>query len=408
MKRSLCSLLTAVCSLLLLVLCVFLVGMPFLRNNAEGSDVYVRATVLDVSETVQSEKTSGIVDGDTIFTARLESGSKKGKTVTARQNSNSAISYQTKTVAAGDRVILSSPLETGLDAYYFAEYVRSDYLIVLVTVFFAALLLFGRAKGVKSALSLLFTVAAIFLVFIPAILSGQNVYLWTAALGVFITAMTLLLVNGWTVLTLSSVLGCLAGITLSAALILISECFLHMSGYVNESSIYLSYIVPDMKGILYAAMVIGAVGAIMDVAVNIAAALHELARKTEHPTFVSLLSSGFTIGRDILGTMTNTLILAYVGGSMCSVLLVLYYNIGSPLLLFNREMIVSEILQIVIGSLALLFTIPASAAISALLFSRPKFLAGLRRETAESEQDEFADALTSLNQPDDGGQHETL
>lgn len=408
MNRSLCSLLTAICSLILLVVSVLLVGVPFIRNISDGDDVYVRATVVNVKETATSENTSGIVDGDTVFTARLESGHEKGKTVTAKQNSNTAINYKTKTVAKGDRVILSSPLATGLDAYYFAEYVRSDFLIVLIAMFFAALLIFGRAKGLKSALSLLFTVAAIFLVFIPAILSGQNVYLWTAALGIFITAMTLLLVNGWTVLTLSSVLGCLAGISFSAILILVSEMFLHMSGYVDESSIYLSYIVPDMKGILYAAMVIGAVGAIMDVAVNIAAALHELARKTEHPTFASLLSSGFTIGRDILGTMTNTLILAYVGGSMCSVLLVLYYNVGSPLLLFNREMIVSEILQIVIGSLALLFTIPASAAISALLFSRPKFLAGVRREATESEQDEFADTLNSLNQPDDGGQHETL
>ncbi|MCQ2423771.1 MAG: YibE/F family protein [Clostridia bacterium] len=400
MKHTLCFTLTAVISLLLIVAGTVLFGLPLLREIPSLSGMYVRAVVLSVEET--ADGTSG--NTDTVFRALLKSGPDKGTTVTARQNADKSISYETKAVAKNDTVILSSPEESGLDGWYFVEYVRSDYLIVLAVVFFAALLLFGRMKGLKSALSLLYTVAAIFLVFIPAVLTGQSIYLWTAILGVFITAMTLLLVNGWTELTLSSVLGCLSGISLSAVLIVISEAILHMSGYVDESSIYLSFLVPDMKGILYAAIIIGAIGAIMDVAVNIAAALHELALKTEQPTFSSLLASGFTIGRDILGTMTNTLILAYVGGSMCSVLLVLYYNASSPLQLFNRELIVSEVLQILIGSLALLLTIPASAAISALLFSRPSFQLKKRAEAAEETRDDFTDELNSMS----GGSDETL
>lgn len=400
MKHTLCFTLTAVISLLLIVAGTVLFGLPLLREIPSLSGMYVRAVVLSVEET--ADGTSG--NTDTVFRALLKSGPDKGTTVTARQNADKSISYETKTVAKNDTLILSSPEESGLDGWYFVEYVRSDYLIVLAVEFFAALLLFGRMKGLKSALSLLYTVAAIFLVFIPAVLTGQSIYLWTAILGVFITAMTLLLVNGWTELTLSSVLGCLSGISLSAVLIVISEAILHMSGYVDESSIYLSFLVPDMKGILYAAIIIGAIGAIMDVAVNIAAALHELALKTEQPTFSSLLASGFTIGRDILGTMTNTLILAYVGGSMCSVLLVLYYNASSPLQLFNRELIVSEVLQILIGSLALLLTIPASAAISALLFSRPSFQLKKRAEAAEETRDDFTDELNSMS----GGSDETL
>ncbi len=400
MKHTLCFTLTAVISLFFIVAGAVLFGLPLLREIPSLSGMYVRAVVLSVEET--ADGTSG--NTDTVFRALLKSGPDKGTTVTARQNADKSISYETKTVAKNDTVILSSPEESGLDGWYFVEYVRSDYLIVLAVVFFAALLLFGRMKGLKSALSLLYTVAAIFLVFIPAVLTGQSIYLWTAILGVFITAMTLLLVNGWTELTLSSVLGCLSGISLSAVLIVISEAILHMSGYVDESSIYLSFLVPDMKGILYAAIIIGAIGAIMDVAVNIAAALHELALKTEQPTFSSLLASGFTIGRDILGTMTNTLILAYVGSSMCSVLLVLYYNASSPLQLFNRELIVSEVLQILIGSLALLLTIPASAAISALLFSRPSFQLKKRAEAAEETRDDFTDELNSMS----GGSDETL
>ena len=263
MKHTLCFTLTAVISLLLIVAGTVLFGLPLLREIPSLSGMYVRAVVLSVEET--ADGTSG--NTDTVFRALLKSGPDKG---TARQNADKSISYETKTVAKNDTVILSSPEESGLDGWYFVEYVRSDYLIVLAVVFFAALLLFGRMKGLKSALSLLYTVAAIFLVFIPAVLTGQSIYLWTAILGVFITAMTLLLVNGWTELTLSSVLGCLSGISLSAVLIVISEAILHMSGYVDESSIYLSFLVPDMKGILYAAIIIGAIGAVMDVSMSIA------------------------------------------------------------------------------------------------------------------------------------------
>lgn len=400
MKQKICFIATTLISLLLLLVAFFTVFLDFWRALPDLSDDYIRADVLEILAVKTDDYGSGLTDQYIAFKAKLKSGPYKGTTVTAVQNINSYQSLETKTVEIGDKVILSF-LRDGSpeDEWFFAEYLRSDVLVFLAVLFFAVLLFFGRIKGVKTAISLLFTVAAVFFAFIPAVMTGQNVYLWTALLGIFITVMTTLLVNGWSWLTLSSSLGCLAGISLSAIVLVISEYFLRLSGNIDEHSVYLFDMGVDLHGILYAAIVIGAIGAIMDVAVNISASLHELACKVEASTFASLLKSGFTIGRDILGTMTNTLILAYVGSSLCSLLLILYSNATSPLLLFNREVIISELLQILVGSLALLLTIPASAFISAFLYSKPRFLENIRKENEGIvAEDDYADTLNALNE----------
>lgn len=329
-----------------------------------------------------------------IFKAKITQGASQGTEVTCVQDLNSDFSYSTKHVAVGDKVLLQEAPTEDNPYWYFAEYIRSDYLIILAFVFFALLILFGRIKGIKTAISLLLTLLCVFLVFIPAILLAQNIFLWTFLSCLFIVVSTLLIVNGYSWLSLSSIMGCLLGIAISTILIVITETVVHLSGFVDEHSIYLSYLEIDVKGILYASMVIAAIGAIMDVAVNISAALHELAMKVDHITFSSLLSSGFTIGRDILGTMTNTLVLAYAGSSLASILLIVFYNYANPLYLFNQELVVYEVLQIIIGSTALLLTIPATAVISAFLFSRKSFQDKKRTTLNDSEPlDPYTESL---------------
>ena len=113
----------------------------------------------------------------------------------------------------------------------------------------------------------------------------------------------------------------------------------------------------DLKAIIFSAIIIGAIGAIMDVSVSIASSLKELQDQVEHVSFGMLLKSGITIGKDMMGTMANTLILAYIGSSLSVTLLLVAYS-NSLLTLFNREMIVVEILNALVGSFGILLTIP--------------------------------------------------
>ena len=148
-----------------------------------------------------------------------------------------------------------------------------------------------------------------------------------------------------------------------------------LTGYVDENSVYLVYLNEenpiDLKAIIFSSIIIGAIGAIMDVAVDISVALKEIADKVKDSSFHSIVKSGLTIGRDILGTMSTTLILAYIGSSLSVVLLLVAYN-SSLTYLFNREMIVVEILQALVGSLGILFTIPLTSIICGILYTRNK------------------------------------
>lgn len=127
--------------------------------------------------------------------------------------------------------------------------------------------------------------------------------------------------------------------------------------YINGDTVI------NLRGVIFAAIVIGALGATMDVAMSIASSLDEILFHKPDISDLDLMRSGLNIGRDIMGTMANTLVLAYVGSSLHLILLLMAYNndIGA---IVNRESIAVELLQSVAGSIGILFTVPATAAVT--------------------------------------------
>lgn len=307
------------------------------------------------------------------FFATVKSGSYAGR-VFAEQSMDDLLPLNLREVSVGDKVLLfldetnSSP---GSNAWGLYEYQRSDWLIWLGAAFAVLLILFGRRKGVSTLLSLAFTCLVIFLVLIPAILAGRNIYIITLVVSAYIIIMTLALVNGLNMKSLSAGIGCFTGLFIAGGLFMLADGILKLTGYTSTDSINLFYMELDLKGILFCGVVIGALGAVMDVAVSMAASLSEVRDTMQNPTFSALVRSGFNIGRDIMGTMTNTLILAYIGSSLPLVLLVVVYAV-SPLELFNREMIVVEILTALTGSIGLLSAIPLTTFVSAAVYTRGK------------------------------------
>ncbi|MFV0497882.1 MAG: YibE/F family protein [Candidatus Fimivivens sp.] len=307
-----------------------------------------------------------------VFGAKLLTGPQKGSLITVLQNCDPDSPYQLREVKTGDHVlVIENPEFQGEIKWMVGEYVRTDTLLVFAVIFGVLLILFGRLKGFNTILSLSFTCLAIFAVFVPAILSGKNIYFWAILTCAFIIIMTLLIVNGANKKSLCSGIGCFCGILLSGALTLFSDNFLHLTGMLNEESLYLKFLIEgqtiDLKAIIFAAILIGAVGAIMDVAISLSSALYEIYEATPNCTPAAIMRSGMTIGRDIMGTMSNTLVLAYIGGSLSLTLLLIAYS-SSWLGLLNREMIVVEILQALVGSFGLLLTIPMTSAVCASIY----------------------------------------
>lgn len=242
------------------------------------------------------------------------------------------------------------------------------------------------------------TCATVFGCFIPAVLAGKNIYLWTLLVCAYITVFTLLLIGSGNRKSIAAMLGCMGG-TLTAALVMaVANCFLHMTGFLDDNTAFLLYLnTPkpiDLQALLYAAILIGALGAVMDVAVDIASALAEIAAKVERPTFGLLFHSGITIGRDLIGTMSNTLVLAYIGSSLSVVLLIAGSSGTSLYYILNQERIVFEILQALVGSFGILSALPLTAAISALFF-------GHRPEV----RDEYTELLEAAEKGEENAAH---
>ncbi len=367
---------------------VFSVAFIVIGNQIASKNT---AAVLKVNDTIHPVKATVrmIVDrtedeydlGGTIiksvyvkFVARIQNEAQKGDDVMALQTIDGYMPSGLKEVEVGDKVLITENLDNPGDyAFQFVEYLRTDALIGLGIIFLALLLLFGGLKGFNTIISLTFTCLAVFLVFIPSILSGFNIYISSIIISLYVIVMSLLIINGPNKKTWVSIIGCFVGVLLSGLITVIMDYFLKLTGYVDEDSTFLAILETpnpiDLKAIIFGAIIIGAMGAIMDVAMSVASALYEVNEESQNPTFRSLLKSGFAIGRDMMGTMTNTLILAYIGSSLTVVLLLIVYT-PSIINLLNREMIVVEILQALVGSTGILFTIPFTSVLAALLYSQ--------------------------------------
>ena len=310
---------------------------------------------------------------DILFEAKILSGSQKGTVVSAVQKINSYFMVPANEAVVGDKVVLVGVSdETYKVNWLYSQYLRTDKLIIASAIFGALLILFGQRKGLQTLISLTFTILSVFFVFIPAVLSGYNIYLWTMITSIYITVMTLIIVSGINKKTIAAIIGCMSGVIFSAVLVLFMSNALKLTGVIDEESVFLLMINPespiDLKGIFFGAIVLGALGAIMDVSMSISTSLYEMKEKYAANSFKQLFTSGMTIGKDIMGTMANTLILAYIGSSLSTVLLMIV-NRPSVLYLMNIELVTIELLQAVIGSLGILMTLPLTALISALIYS---------------------------------------
>lgn len=349
-------------------------NMPTIEHIYQDDCVTAKVVGI-ISRQSAAQEIEGVIFGDginIIFAAEITTGPEKGTMVTAIQNCDPNSPFDLREVKTGDHVLLTvNPNVPNSQYRIMGEHIRTNTLAVLAVVFFLMLLLFGKLKGFYTLISLVFTCLAVFTVFIPSVISGKNIYLWSIITCIFIISMTLILVNGFNSKSLCAAIGCVTGILASASLYFISDHFMQLTGMVDEDSLHLKFLLDnqiiDLKAIVFAAIIIGAVGAIMDVAVSMAASLHELKVSVPNITPAAIMRSGMTIGRDMMGTMSNTLILAYIGSSLSVTLLLIAYS-SSWIALLNREMIVVEVLQALVGSMGMTLTIPLTSLICAVIY----------------------------------------
>jgi uncharacterized membrane protein len=329
--------------------------------------------IVSVEKDNYSEDDPTLVMTTVTFDAKALSGRHKGQTLRCVQMVDNMYGLALSQVKAGDAVLLDV-LKTDGGAYEYTllDFVRTGPLILLGLLFSALLILLGRKKGADTLLSFALSLLAIFFVLVPALLAGRSTYGWSMLTCVYIVVTNLLIVQGPSKKVAAAGLGCLGGVLCSGLIMLLVNRPMHITGLMEEESIYLKAMGIDIRAIAFCMIMVGSVGALMDVAMDIAAALHELRESNRGIGAGELLRSGLNIGQDLIGTMANTLVLAYIGESMSFLLLMIYYSANAAHML-NREIISVAILQCLAGCLSVLAVVPLTSFICSRLYSgKPK------------------------------------
>ena len=253
--------------------------------------------------------------------------------------------------------------------FYISDIERVNALYLFAGIFVALLIIIGRKKGILSFVSILATVALIFFGLTPLILNGVSPIWSTLVVCILSTIITIYLVGGFNRKSTSAILGTTTSLIFAAILATAAIATANLTGFAGEEGMFLYSARPDLDftGILSAAIMLAALGAVMDVGVSIASTINEIHCTDNTLGIKDLFTSGMNVGKDIIGTMSNTLILVYLGSALPLVLL--SSNIDM-LKFFNLNQVATEIISALIGSIAILICVPLTAIISAWLINK--------------------------------------
>ena len=281
-------------------------------------------------------------------------------------------------LAVGDRVTVGlSTYADGTVRCYVYEYNRAPGLAVILALFLLVTVAVGGKVGARSLLCLGLTAAALVWILLPLLLRGWPTIPTAFLIAVLVSVVTFVILGGVEKKTVCACLGTLAGIALAALFALAAQRLLRIDGYRQEYAEALLQLrqtgesAVGISGLLAAGVIVSALGAVMDVAMSISSAVQELRRVNDSLTPRELLRSGMNIGRDMVGTMTNTLILAIAGSGLT--LIVYICSLGlQPRQLLSSAYISLEAISAIASSIGVILAVPLTAAFCALAFGKKR------------------------------------
>ena len=249
-------------------------------------------------------------------------------------------------------------------------YDRSSMIYVLAGIFIIVVIIIGGVKGIKSLVSLMFTLVTVIFLMLPLMFRGVEPMLAAVVSATLSIIVTLSLVSGINKKTVTAIIGTISGVVISGIIAYIFGELTHSSGMTMNDTESLIYIAEGtnlkVKGIMFAGILIASLGAVMDVAMSISSSLFEIYEVNKNIKQIDLFKSSMNIGKDIIGTMTNTLILAFAGGSITTLILIFAANMPYNKFI-NLEVLAIEIIQGLAGSIGIVLSVPITAAVGSYL-----------------------------------------
>lgn len=360
----------AVAGILFFILFFSFRGIQKTELMENGGRTFEKAEVLEVMQDNETE--SGNFVGNQVIELKLLSGEFKGSMVEATSSSSYLFGAHCEKGMKVVAIVNESNGELVASVY---SQNRGPVLWILIGIFIAVVFLIGGKKGLASIGGLLFTMLCIFLLFLPMIYKGISPIFAAIVVVVLTTVVTMILIDGVSRKSVTAILGTILGVVVAAVFALLFGKAAGISGYnVSdiEELVYLAEKTDIRIGeLLFAGILIAALGAVMDVGMSIASTLNELQEKKEIMSVKELFASGMNVGRDMMGTMSNTLILAFTGGSLNT--LVFIYAYDYPYLqIINMYSIGIELMQGLSASMGVVLTVPFTSLIGAWLLGKRK------------------------------------
>lgn len=310
-------LITVILSVVIIFASSSIFNNGFLNDKLNKGVEYYKAEVKEVlEEKLQVDKYIEDIElGYQNVTLKILDGPYKGNEYNITNNVSRLYNFK---VEEGSKIIAGMYFMDGsLKDVTIIGYKRSNTLGILVLLFFIIILLVGGFKGLKSIISLLFTMICVVFLMLPLMLRGINPIISAIVIAIISITVTLLLVSGINKKSFSAILGTLFGVLIAGILAYVFGYMSYLSGINMEEAESIMYIAETtglkINGIMFAGILVASLGAVMDVAMSISSSVFEINSINKEINIKGLFKSGMNIGRDIIGTMSNTLILAFAG-----------------------------------------------------------------------------------------------
>ena len=341
---------------------ILLMFFIFTGVSFSQDENYDKGKLIKYLERVESVE-DGIAYID-VYEMEVKSGPGKGERVVIEFPHFLEDAYNIE-LKIGDNVVVYSEVnEDGTKTYYITDIDKRGHLIGVIIIFVLLVLVLAKLKGLKAILALFFAVLTIFYFFVPMIIKGYSPILMAILSTFVISAVTIYLIAGSERKGVAAGAGTFFGVTVAGLLSYLYVGIMRLTGYVDVEAINSAQILQniDLKQLISAGILLGSLGAVMDVAMSVSSALYELKEHHKELNKYQLFKSGMNIGSDIIGTMVNTLILAYVGSSLFTIMLFMLQREHFPLIrILNYEFIAVEILRSLFGSIGILVAVPVTS-----------------------------------------------
>lgn len=336
----------------------------------------VKAEVIEVVNQYERDIT-GTGASTTVQELRIQikEGEKKGEVVPLE---NDLVILDKGDAIFVNRIVMID----GTEYFSFKDVERRTPLIIITLIFFALIIWLSGRQGIRAIISLGLSIAAVIFLLVPALLAGYSPAWSSLVIAGLILSFTLFFTHGFKPRVVITFFGTFTAVFITCLIAWIWTEWMRFTGFSSDASVYLNFATNghlDLAGLLLGSIIIGLLGVLDDVSITQASVVQQLRNANPNLGFKDLYSRAIQVGRDHVGSLVNTLALAYVGASLPMILLYAHSE-ASIFSLVNQEVIASEILRIVVGSIGLILAVPLTTVMAAWYF-RNKIVDDMDKDT---------------------------